>query len=161
MGQPNGTIQRCRWRTFVTCGYPKIADDAVLFLWVPVPHLENSFAVIREWGFKYKSELIWDKKRHNYGHYVSVRHERLLIATRGSCTSEGRHIDKGGVERKELIDSVQSIERTEHSRKPEEFRAIINKMYPTGERVELFARGPLPPPWHGWGNEFQEFGKSA
>ncbi len=117
-------------------------DNAVLFLWVTSPMLEDCFRVIRAWGFKYKASFVWDKVKHNMGHYNSVRHEFLLICTRGSCTPD---VPK-------LFDSVQSIERTEHSRKPEEFRQIIDTLYPHGKRIELFARRPAPG-WEVWGNE--------
>jgi N6-adenosine-specific RNA methylase IME4 len=126
-----------------TMSLPKIADDAVLFLWTTAPMLENAFQVIRAWGFVYKTEIVWDKMRHNMGHYTSVRHEPLLVATKGSCLPDC----------KELIGSVLSIERTEHSVKPQEFRAIIDKLY-RGPRVELFARGKLPANWDGYGNEY-------
>jgi N6-adenosine-specific RNA methylase IME4 len=123
-------------------------DDAVLFLWATSPLLEQALEVMRSWGFKYKSAFIWDKVRHNVGYYNSVRHEFLLIGTRGSCLPD----DKPEGEPK-LIDSVQSIERGEHSVKPEEFRNIIDYLYPTGTRIELFARGELPAHWEKWGNE--------
>ena len=107
------------------------ADDAVLFLWVTSPMLEQAFPIIRAWGFTYKTSFVWDKVNHNFGHYNSVRHEFLLIATRGSCTPEATT----------LLDSVQTIERPgRHSEKPEEFRQIIETLYPSGRRVELFAR---------------------
>lgn len=127
---------------------PKVKDisetDAVLFFWVTSPMLEDSFKVINAWGFKYKSSFVWDKVKHNYGHYNSVRHELLLICTKGSCTPDIN----------ELIDSVQSIERSnEHSEKPEEFRAIIDKLYTHGSRIELFARRSANPDWEVWGNE--------
>jgi len=51
-----------------------------------------------------------------------------------------------------LIDSVVSIERTGHSQKPEEFREIIDKLYPYGRRVELFSRS-APDHWTVWGNQ--------
>lgn len=117
------------------------ADDAVLFLWVTSPMLEDSFRVINAWGFKYKSSFVWDKVAHNMGHYNSVRHEFLLIATRGSCTPD--------VQR--LFDSVVSIERTEHSRKPGQFREMIDTLYPIGERLELFAR-EASEGWDVWGD---------
>lgn len=104
--------------------------NAALFLWVTSPLLEDSFRVINAWGFKYKSSFVWDKVLHNMGHYNSVRHELLLICTRGSCTPDNN----------KLIDSVQSIERTEHSKKPNEFREIIDTLYPYGKRIELFSR---------------------
>jgi N6-adenosine-specific RNA methylase IME4 len=123
---------------------PKIADNAVLFLWATAPFLVKALKVVPAWGFEYKTHFVWDKVRHNFGHYSSVRHEDLLVATRGSCLPDS----------KELVDSVQSIERTEHSRKPAEFRAIIDRLYTHGRRVELFARGALPAGWDGFGNEF-------
>jgi N6-adenosine-specific RNA methylase IME4 len=135
---------------------PKVASDAVLFLWATVPLLREAFKVLDAWGFQYKSNFVWDKVRHNFSNYLSIRHEMLLIATRGSSTPDGVHIDEGGVKRKHLLDSVQSIERTEHSRKPAEFRAMIDKMYTRGQRVELFARGTLPLGWDGYGNEYKE-----
>jgi N6-adenosine-specific RNA methylase IME4/ParB-like chromosome segregation protein Spo0J len=118
-------------------------DDAVLFLWVTSPMLEAAFPLIKAWGFHYKTSFIWDKVKHNFGHYNSVRHELLLIATRGSCLPDA----------KELIDSVQQIERSgEHSEKPEEFRQIIDTLYPHGRRIELFARKQVNG-WEVWGNE--------
>jgi N6-adenosine-specific RNA methylase IME4 len=117
-------------------------DNSVLFLWTTSPHLEECFDVIRGWGFKYKTSFVWDKIKHNMGHYNSVRHEFLLVCTRGSCTPD---VPK-------LFDSVQSIERTAHSVKPDEFREIIDTIYPHGERVELFARRSVDG-WARWGNE--------
>ena len=119
-------------------------DNAVLFLWVTSPLLEECFEMIKSWGFRYKSSFIWDKIKHNVGHYNSVRHELLLICTRGSCTPDV----------KKLHDSVQSIERSDkHSEKPEEFRLIIDEIYPHGKRIELFRRGNAPDGWDVWGNQ--------
>ncbi len=120
------------------------ADDAVLFLWVTSPILPECFDVIGAWGFKYKASFVWDKVKHNMGHYNSVRHEFLLICTRGSCLPDS----------KKLIDSVQSIERSaKHSQKPEEFRSIIDKLYAHGKRIELFQRGEVPKNWEAWGDQ--------
>ncbi len=117
-------------------------DNAVLFMWTTSPILPEAFTVMDAWGFEYKSSFVWDKIRHNMGHYNSVRHEFLLVCVRGSCQPD---VPK-------LFDSVVSIERTEHSRKPEEFRTIIDTIYPFGARVELFARTSAPG-WDAWGNE--------
>jgi len=117
--------------------------NAVLFLWVTAPLLAECWPVIKAWGFTYKASFVWDKIAHNMGHYNSVRHEFLLICTRGSCTPDDP----------KQIDSVQSIKRGKHSAKPEAFRKIIDGMYPHGRRLELFARGPVPKHWQAWGNE--------
>lgn len=118
------------------------APDAVLFLWATSPLLEDAFRVINAWGFQYKTSFVWDKIRHNFGHYNSVRHEFLLVCTRGSFLPEC----------KELLDSVVSIERTEHSRKPAYFRELIERLYPSARKIELFAR-EQPNGWDVWGNE--------
>jgi N6-adenosine-specific RNA methylase IME4 len=112
------------------------ADNCVLWLWSTCPMLPEALDLARAWGFKYKAQFVWDKVKHNMGHYNSVRHEILLICTRGNMVPEVA----------KLHDSVQVIERTEHSRKPEAFRAIIDELYPSGPRIELFARGKA----YGW-----------
>lgn len=116
-------------------------ENAVLFLWVTSPMLQDAFAVIGAWGFSYKSSFVWDKVAHNMGHYNSVRHEFLLIATKGSCTPDV----------KRLHDSVVSIERTGHSEKPGYFRELIDGLYPVGNRIELFARSQHDG-WDAWGD---------
>ena len=119
------------------------ADDCVLFMWTTSPKLEQAFQVIKAWGFKYKTSFVWDKVKHNFGYYNSVRHEFLLIAGHGSSTPDV----------KELHDSVISIERSgKHSEKPEYFRELIDKLYTTGNKVELFARNKVDG-WDTWGAE--------
>lgn len=118
-------------------------DDCVLFIWATSPLLEKSFTVINAWGFSYRASFIWDKIKHNVGHYNSVRHEFLLIATRG----------KGTPENVKLFDSVQSIERSgKHSEKPNQFREIIETLYPDRKKIELFAREKVKG-WDVWGNQ--------
>lgn len=118
-------------------------NDAVLFMWVTSPLLEDAFEVINAWGFRYKTSFVWDKIKHNFGHYNSVRHELLLVCTKGSCTPDS----------KTLHDSVVSLERSDkHSEKPEEFRTMIDSLYTWGKRIELFARS-CSDGWDAWGNE--------
>jgi len=119
------------------------ADDAVLFLWATSPILEEAFEVVDAWGFEYKTSFVWDKVRHVMGHYNSVRHEFLLVCTRGSCLPDAN----------KLFDSVVTEERTKkHSEKPETFRKIIDTLYTYGKRIELFARIATEG-WEAWGYE--------
>lgn len=125
--------------------FPKTTKDAVLFLWITVPikRQEKYKEVLSSWGFIERAEWIWNKRRHNFGHWNSVRHEYLLICTKGDCPLE--------VQR--LFPSVISIDRTKiHSKKPEYFRKMIEVLYPSGRRMELFAREKTPR-WNIWGNE--------
>ncbi len=119
-----------------------LEDDAVLFLWVTSPILEESFEIVNAWGFKYKASFVWDKVKHVMGHYNSVRHEMLLVCVRGSCQPDVR----------KLFDSVYSEERGEHSAKPEHFRSLIDTIYPNGNRIELFARAKAKG-WDAYGND--------
>lgn len=117
-------------------------DNSVLFLWVTSPILEESFQVIKAWGFKYKTSFVWDKVKHNMGHYNSVRHELLLVCTRGACTPDVA----------KLFDSVVTQERTAHSEKPAIFYEIIETIYTYGKRIELFARNKRDG-WDAYGNQ--------
>jgi N6-adenosine-specific RNA methylase IME4 len=119
-------------------------NDSVLFLWVTSPLLEDAFTVINSWGFKYKTSFVYDKIKHNMGHYNSVRHEFLLVCTKGNCLPDN----------KKLYDSVQSIERNDnHSEKPIEFLNIIDDLYNFGNKLEMFCRNIKKTNWYGWGNE--------
>ncbi len=80
------------------------------------------------------------------GHYNSVRHEHLLICTRGGMQPDVR----------KLFNSVQSIRRTVHSRKPHDFYDIIETLYPRGRRLEIFHRGELRDGWNGYGYESED-----
>ncbi len=120
-------------------------ENAVMFIWVTSPLLRRCFPIIEAWGFDYKAGFIWDKIKHNMGFYNSVRHEHLLIATRGACTPD---VPK-------LFGSVQSIERSDkHSEKPHEFYGIIEKLYDHGRKLEIFARSGRDG-WDSIGNEIE------
>jgi len=136
---PTMTIQQLS-----TMDVPYIsAKDSILFLWTTSPMLEDSFKIINAWDFKYKASFIWDKIKHNMGHYNSVRHELLLLCVKGSFQPEEM----------KLYDSVVSVEKTKkHSEKPEIFYEMIETLYPTSKKIELFARNKRPG-WDSWGNK--------
>jgi N6-adenosine-specific RNA methylase IME4 len=122
---------------------PSIAErNSVIFLWITSPLIEKGLDIINAWGFSYKAMFVWDKIKHNMGHYNSVRHELLLLATKGNCPPDTH----------KLFDSVMSIERTRHSEKPKEFRELIEKMYMYGDKIELFSRAKSKG-WYRWGYE--------
>jgi len=118
-------------------------DDAILFMWTTAPHLGESFEVLEAWGFEYKSNAVWVKDKLGLGYYVRNRHELLLIATRGDfpCPQPANRPS-----------SVIEAPRREHSRKPNEAYALIERMYPELPKIELFARNTRPG-WDAWGNE--------
>ncbi len=117
-------------------------DNAVLFLWCTNPLLPDGLEVIKEWGFDYKTCMVWvkDKATSGLGVYMRGQHELLLIATKGSMVPEKRPV------------SVITSARMEHSKKPDEVYGIIEGMYPNQRYAELFAR-QRHDGWRAFGNE--------
>lgn len=125
----------------------KVADDAVLFLWVTNPFLEKALEVVKSWCFQYKTHLAWVKtetRRPGAGHYIRGRHEMLWICTRGSFTPS--------VDPSPPIGSVIEAPIEEHSKKPERGYEVIEILYPGCNYLELFARA-LRDGWQSLGNE--------
>jgi N6-adenosine-specific RNA methylase IME4 len=111
--------------------------DAVLFMWVTNSHLlQNPGAreVIEAWGFKYRTNYVWNKVNGRPGHYSYPHHELLLVCVKGNCTPDVPIL---------LHDhaSVFTEKRHgEHSSKPAFARKLIEGLYPDGTRLELFGR---------------------
>lgn len=128
--------------------------DAVLFFWVTAPlllEMPGPIDIIHAWGFEPKTQIIWDKVEHNVGSYVSVRHELLIIATRGSCTPDRPT---------PMFDSVVTERRVGvHSAKPETFRKMIERMY-DGPYLELFGREKVVG-WDVFGNDARLWAEQA
>lgn len=122
------------------------APDSVLFCWATVPLLPEALATVAAWGFAYKTHFVWDKGHGSFGTYHDAEAELLIVATRGSCTPEADRKEK----------QIQRWPRGRHSAKPEQWRALIDRLYPSGPRIELFRRGECPPGWVVWGAEAVE-----
>jgi len=128
--------------------------NSVLFFWTTAPMLlENPGPreLIHAWGFTPKTQIVWDKVDHHVGSYVSVRHELLIIATRGSCTPDRPTPMQDSV--------VTERQRGEHSAKPETFRKIIERMY-DGPYLELFGREKVKG-WDVFGNDARLWAEQA
>jgi len=121
-------------------------DNAILFLWTPAPKLEEALEVMKAWGFSYRTNIVWIKDKIGTGYYSRGKRELLLIGIKG----EGI----GAPLPENRPKSVIFAERTEHSKKPDIFYEIIEKMYPKHSKIELFARNKREG-WEAWGNEIQ------
>lgn len=122
------------------------ADDSVLFLWATSPKLTEALDVMAAWDFGYRTCMVWVKDRIGMGYYARQQHELLLIGKRGNLRVP---------DPEDRPASVITAPRVEHSTKPAEAYAAIERMYPDQPRVELFARGARPG-WAVWGNQAQE-----
>ena len=122
-----------------------IADDnCLLFMWTTGPQLANSIELGTAWGFEYKTVgFVWDKQIHNPGRYTLSQTEMCLIFKKGCIPSP-----RGAKNIKQLV----SVKRTKHSEKPLEIIEGITKMFPTQDKIELFARRNYGN-WDCWGIE--------
>jgi len=117
-------------------------ENAVLFLWVTNPLLEDAMQVVNAWGFEYKTNFVWVKdKATHLGFYCFGKHELLFIATKGSMLPK----------QEGMVNSVVEAVRTEHSKKPEMVYEMIEAMY-DAPYLELFARQSRQG-WSSFGNE--------
>jgi N6-adenosine-specific RNA methylase IME4 len=113
---------------------PPLDADCVLVFWKVAAMPEEALFVVKAWGFKPKSEIVWVKTKNGHkflprmgmGRSVRMCHETAIIATRGKPKRSSAS---------EL--SVVFAPRAEHSRKPEAAYALIERLYP-GPYVELF-----------------------
>jgi hypothetical protein len=96
-----------------------------------------------EWGFAYKSQLVWAKDRTGTGYWARQQHELLLIGTKGDVPAPAP-----GQQPSSLISAPVGP----HSAKPAVFHEIIEHMFPTAARLEMFARAGRPG-WDSHGNE--------
>ena len=125
-------------------------DDAVLFMWVTMPMLEEAFAVMRAWGFNYKTcAFTWVKQNKKadslfwgMGNWTRANAELCLLGIKG----KPKRADAG-------VHSVILSHIEEHSKKPAETRDRIVKLLAGGKpKIELFARQTVEG-WDCWGNE--------
>jgi N6-adenosine-specific RNA methylase IME4 len=116
--------------------------DCLLFMWATSPHLAQAVALGQAWGFEYRTvAFIWDKMVHNPGKYTLSNCELCLVFKRGKIPQP-----RGARNIQQLIRS----RRRAHSMKPDEVREAITLMFPTQDKIELFARRQFNG-WTEWG----------
>lgn len=122
-------------------------ENCILFCWTTNTHLINGDAAraVKAWGFTAKTLLTWNKERMGTGRWLRGITEHCIIAVKGKATVE-------------LTNQTTLISepRREHSRKPEAFYALVEKLCPSPNRIEMFSRTPR----EGWvtdGPEKEQF----
>lgn len=126
------------------------APTAHLYLWCPNALLPDALAVMKAWGFIYKSNIVWHKVRKDggsdgrgVGFYFRNVTELLLFGVRGK---KARTLQPG----RRQVNYIATRKR-EHSRKPDEIYDIIEACS-RPSRIELFARERRAG-WDAWGDE--------
>jgi N6-adenosine-specific RNA methylase IME4 len=126
-----------------------MAAQSHCYLWVPNALLAEGLHVLEDWGFTYKANLVWAKRRKDggpdgrgVGFYFRNTTELVLFGTRGKLRTLAPA-------RRQV--NIMETRKREHSRKPDEQYPIIESCSP-GPYLELFARYPHPG-WQAWGAE--------
>jgi len=131
-----------------------VENDAHLYLWIPNAFLSEGLQVMEQWGFTYKTNIIWYKirkdggpDRRGVGFYFRNVTEIILFGVRGSKV---RTLQPGRSQENIIVSR-----KREHSRKPDEQYNIIESCS-WGPRIELFARGTRKG-WFVWGNQANDY----
>jgi len=118
-----------------------VDKDSVCLMWCTYPQLEEGLKLMNLWGFKYKTvAFTWVKKNKKsdsfffgMGNYTRANPEIVLLGIKGKGV---KRINAG-------IPNLQIHKIAEHSRKPNEIRKEIVRLFGDITRIELFAREQL------------------
>ena len=138
------------------CAMPVAAHAAPqshMYLWCPNALLEEGLSVLKAWGFKYKTNIVWYKIRKDggpdgrgVGFYFRNVTELLLFGVRGKM----RTLQPGRTQV-----NLLNTRKQEHSRKPAEAYDMIEACSPA-DYLELFARERRDG-WTQWGDEVDTY----
>lgn len=133
------------------------AADCVLFCWACWPTFPAALRAIEAWGFTFKTiAFVWVKgeglplfpddirDQMGMGYWTRANTEPCILATRGKPKRINADV------RQVILDR-----RREHSRKPDEIYARIERLV-DGPYLEMFARQRRAG-WDAWGNEVDKF----
>jgi N6-adenosine-specific RNA methylase IME4 len=124
--------------------------NCLLLLWSTGAMMPQALSAMQAWGFDYKSQMVWRKVTANHkvrmgtGFWARSMHEPVLIGTLG----KPKRI-------KALPSLFDGIAR-EHSRKPEEFYALVDRHANGLRRADVFARQQRPG-WESFGDQMGRF----
>lgn len=132
-------------------------ENAHLYLWVTNNFLADGLQVMKDWGFRYVTNIAWIKgdtvsensfslQKAGLGQYFRGRHELCLFGVKGrlpyKVNEQGKRLQGH---------SAFVAPRNGHSEKPQELMEMIEKVS-YGPYIELFARKETIG-WDSWGDE--------
>lgn len=124
-------------------------QDAIVYMWVTSSFLQGGIDLARHWGLTYSTiGFVWQKGSRIIPGYYTLGSTEICLVFRKGKIPQPRGARN---ERQFLQEDIR-----EHSRKPDEIRARIERMHPTQSKLEMFAR-TAPEGWDVWGNETDKF----
>ncbi|WP_051334350.1 MT-A70 family methyltransferase [Bradyrhizobium sp. Ai1a-2] len=118
-----------------------VRGNGIITLWACPPTLEQSLWLLRQWGARFKTELVWPKGRMTTGYRSRGMHESVLLGVFG--------------DEHQIHDALYGVIKGKargHSQKPREWYAHLRKKTPGLSRLCLFSRESHEGYTH-WGNE--------
>ncbi len=121
-------------------------ENAHIYLWVQNGNIDEGLELLKAWGFRYITVVVWLKVRKGLGSYWRNASEICLFGVRGKLPPKSK--SQGNF--------VISWPTTQHSEKPREFISMVEKVSP-GPYLELFCRRrpASSEKWYCWGNQVQ------
>jgi N6-adenosine-specific RNA methylase IME4 len=140
-----------------------LAPSGAVIMWATWPLIEQQCGIMRRWGLVPKTGGVWAKRtihgklRWGTGYVLRSVCEPFLIGT-----LPGANIARGKVANmiETIMDAALDGLAREHSRKPEEFYQLVEKLVPDGRKADIFARQHREG-WDCWGNEAGKFDADA
>ena len=123
----------------------ELADrNCIVWLWTTNAFLRVAFECLDAWEVEFKTMLTWVKDRMGLGDWLRGQTEHCMLAARGKPI-------------RDLTNQTTVLQAPvrEHSRKPEEFYALVEALCPSS-KAELFARSKRAG-WFTWGAERERF----
>lgn len=154
------------------------AEDCIMVFWSTAASLIDDLEILAEWGFvtfrpritngklvrnadgsladpieggRYCSMQVWDKVKMGLGYWFRDRHEFIIVAARGKVVPPSH-----GTQDQSLF----SEPKGRHSAKPEHVAAMIERLWPSLPKIELFARRAREG-WDSWGYEAPDSGSGG
>lgn len=166
--QRKGNLRRCRPNQERELDYPTMtiaeikeyhlpffrqaAEKHNVFMWTIDKCLRQAEDILTDCGYEIHARIIWDKTNGIAPAFtVRFAHEYLLWAY-----PKGRMLLPVSGTRGRYTDVIREPS-TVHSRKPNAAYEMLEDMFLTANKVELFARRKRIG-WHSFGNEIQEGG---
>ncbi|MQX44353.1 hypothetical protein CN172_15255 [Sinorhizobium meliloti] len=124
--------------------------NCLIYSWATAPQLPFAVECLKAWGFQYTSFMAWRKTtaagkvRMGSGYRVRTTGEIVLVGTLGNPKQS--HVPST------IFDGIAR----EHSRKPEAFYDLCDRVMPHARRADVFAREQRSG-WRAFGDEVSKF----
>ncbi len=120
------------------------SKNCILFFWVINTRIHDALHILDHWGFEIKNIFTWVKDSIGLGDWGRGQTEHFFICVKG----------------KPIVDftaqsTVINGAKREHSRKPEEFYQMVDKVC-VGRKLDYFSREKRDG-WDQYGNETEKF----